>query len=212
MRPEPSLVRLGPFAAGFRRAGLGPANMCEGQEMRHSLSILALAVALPVGFSALPLTVAHAADDGVVCEQQERHPWIECTVNQDTYSVTDVTLNGGSCPSPVPDDETLKLAKRFNNLLGTGNRILTTNMPPMMNIFGYYAAMCVGHDFSPETNIAATECPSYLATLKVKNNPVGNYQRADQFKVATFECDNVIELTIGSDDGATDTWNFAAGN
>jgi hypothetical protein len=52
------------------------------------------------------------------------------------------------------------------------------------------------------------ECPSFLASQKIRYSPIGTYQAGDQFRVATFGCDDVTEMTIGTDGGA-DTVSLA---
>lgn len=178
--------------------------------MIRYVSILALGIALSSGFSALPLTFAHAAEDGVSCEKQQDQGWIDCTVKQDSYSVSGVSLNGGTCPSPVPTDEEAQLAKRFNNRVAAGDQKLTNALAPMMNIQTYFSALCLSPKSGLFPNDSRKECPGFLASLKAKYNPIGNYKAADHFKVATFECDNVVEMTIRTNDGTSDTWTFAA--
>jgi hypothetical protein len=172
------------------------------------MSILALGLALAGALAAPPLTVARAAEPGVSCESHPNEGWIYCTVKQQTYSVKSVSLNGGTCPGPVPTADDAQLAKHFNMLLSTGNRSLTKTMPPMMNIWTYYSALCVKPNSGEYPDHSRKECPSFLASQKIRYSPIGTYQAGDQFRVATFGCDDVTEMTIGTDGGA-DTVSLA---
>ena len=176
--------------------------------MMRYVSILALGIAFAGGLGAPPLTIAHAAEDGVSCEAHQDQGWIYCTVKQDTYSVSSVSLNGGTCPSPVPTADDVQLARHFNMLLATGDRRLTKSMPAMMNIPSYYSALCVKPDSGEFPDHSRKECPSFLASQKLRYNPIGTYKAGDQFRVAMFACNDVTEMTIGTDTGA-ETWNFA---
>jgi hypothetical protein len=174
----------------------------------RSLSILMLGLAFVGGLAAPPLAVAHAAEAGVSCENHPNLGWIFCTVKQPTYSVKSVTLNHGTCPSPVPTAEDVQLARHFDRLLATGDRSLTNTMPAMMNIPGYFSALCVKPNSGEFPDHSRKECPSFLASQKIRYTPIGTYKAGDQFRVATFGCDEVMEVTIDSDDGA-DTFQFA---
>lgn len=176
--------------------------------MRY-VAILAIGLAFATGLGAPPLTLAHAAEDGVSCEKHQDQGWIDCTVEQDTYSVKSVSLNRGTCPSPVPTDDDVQLARHFDTLLATGDRSLTKTMPPMMNITSYYSALCVSPNSGEYPDHSRKECPSFLASQKIRYNPIGTYKAADQFRVAIFACDDVTEMTIGTDAGAQ-TFDFAA--
>jgi len=175
--------------------------------MRY-VSILALGLAVAASLGAPLLTPARAAEAGASCETHPDEGWITCTVKQDTYSVRSVSLNRGTCPSPVPTDDDVQLAKHFDTLLATGNRSLTKTMPPMMNIQSYYSALCVKPDSGEYPDRSRKECPSFLASQKLRYNPIGTYKAGDQFRVAMFACNDVTEMTIGTDAGA-ETWNFA---
>ena len=174
----------------------------------RSMSILTLGLALAAGLGAPPLPVARAAEPGASCETQPDQGWIFCTGKQDSDSVRSVSLNGGSCPSPVPTDDDVQLARHFDMLLTTGDRSLTKTMPPMMNIESYYSALCVSPNSGEYPDHSRKECPSFLASQKLRYNPIGTYKAGDQFRVAMFACSDVTEMTIGTDAGA-ETWSFA---
>jgi hypothetical protein len=124
-----------------------------------------------------------AGENPLTCKVDS--PKIECSVNVDNVSVTNVILNRGNCSGPIATPQQIRSLKDFAEQLPPDVRERTRNNPDLMDSLVFERAK---------------RDPSFAGRgndiRKALADPRGNYKFGDIFKFWNTCPNNLIEYTI----------------
>lgn len=158
-----------------------------------------LAVFLPV-VTLLPTTAEGGGESPLQCAFDQGY--ISCSVIENDVTITDIDLNRGNCPSPLPSEEDKAAVDQYLQSLPTDrDRALAEFAAPMAAPYSEVFGCRTDRDPEFEPNL----CRHASAILRVRMDSRGTYDFGGRFNVPVLGCPNLLQYTITAN-GRSLTW------
>ncbi|BCG98791.1 hypothetical protein MesoLj131b_07910 [Mesorhizobium sp. 131-2-5] len=116
---------------------------------------------------------------------------ISCDVLADEISISDVVLNRGNCPSPIPSENERKDVEAYFGSLADKRAVLIAHMAAP-TVAGSFSLAC------PESGSEADlkMCRIAPSIVRVDNDPAGTRKFGDRVVIPLQLCPNLVEYSI----------------